>query len=77
MKWALLSDIHANLQAMDACMAHAHAQGVQRFALLGDLVGYGANPGAVVDKAMALAEQGRGTSGIEPNRGRCIGRLDP
>jgi len=58
MKWALLSDIHANLQALDACMAHARSQGAQRFALLGDLVGYGADPGAVVDRAMALAEQG-------------------
>lgn len=58
MKWALLSDIHANLQAMDACMAHARSQGAQRFALLGDLVGYGADPGAVVDQAMAMAEQG-------------------
>ena len=58
MKWALLSDIHANLQALDACMAHARSHGAQRFALLGDLVGYGADPGAVVDRAMALAEQG-------------------
>lgn len=58
MKWALLSDIHANIQAMNACMAHALGQGAQRFALLGDLVGYGANPGAVVDQAMVLAGQG-------------------
>ncbi len=58
MKLALLSDIHANIQAMDACLAHARAQGAQRFALLGDLVGYGADPSAVAQRAMALAQQG-------------------
>lgn len=55
---ALLSDIHANLRAFQACLDHARAQGATRFALLGDLVGYGADPGAVVDRAMDLAAQG-------------------
>lgn len=58
MKLALLSDLHANRQAFDACMAHARAQGAERFALLGDLVGYGAEPRYVVQQAMALAAQG-------------------
>ncbi len=58
MKWALLSDIHANAQALQACMDHARAQGAERFAVLGDLVGYGAHPGEVVDQVMALAAQG-------------------
>lgn len=58
MKLALLSDIHANVRALDACLAHARAQGARRFALLGDLVGYGAEPAAVVDRAMALAQEG-------------------
>ena len=58
MKIALLSDIHANLQALNACMAHAKAQGVDRWALLGDLVGYGGNPQEVVDIAMQLADEG-------------------
>ena len=57
MKLALLSDIHANLQAMQACLAHAQAHGADRFALLGDLVGYGGNPCEVVDLAMTLANQ--------------------
>lgn len=55
---ALLSDLHANLRALDACMAHARAQGAQRFAVLGDLVGYGAEPAAVLDRVMDLAAQG-------------------
>ena len=41
MKLALLSDIHANLHAFEACLAHARDQGAEQFALLGDLVGYG------------------------------------
>ncbi|TFI48197.1 metallophosphoesterase, partial [Diaphorobacter sp. DS2] len=55
MKIALLSDIHANLPAFDACLEHARAHGAQQFALLGDLVGYGADPGPVLDRAMQLA----------------------
>ena len=58
MKLALLSDIHANRQAFEACLAHAHGQGAQQLALLGDLVGYGADPTAVLDQVMALAAQG-------------------
>ena len=58
MKLALLSDIHSNRRALDACMEHARAQGSQRFAWLGDLVGYGADPGYVVQQAMALVADG-------------------
>ena len=58
MKLALLSDIHANLQAFEACLADARARGATQFALLGDLVGYGADPVAVVRRAMAMAESG-------------------
>ena len=49
MRLALLSDIHGNIQALEACLQHARAQQVQAFAVLGDLVGYGANPAQVVD----------------------------
>ena len=58
MKLALLSDIHANIQGFDACLTHARGQGAQQFALLGDLVGYGADPVAVVTRAQALAGSG-------------------
>ncbi len=58
MKLALLSDIHANIQALDACLAHARSQGAQQFALLGDLVGYGADPVAVLERVQALAAEG-------------------
>ena len=58
MRLALMSDIHANMQAFDACLAHARAQQAQRFVFLGDLVGYGADPVAVVDRIMLLTEEG-------------------
>ncbi|HEX4764174.1 MAG TPA: metallophosphoesterase family protein, partial [Usitatibacter sp.] len=58
MALALLADIHSNLEALHACLAHARAAGARRFALLGDVVGYGADPAAVVEVAMALAAEG-------------------
>lgn len=58
MRLALLSDIHANLQALDACMVHARAQRAQRFVFLGDMVGYGGDPAAVVERIMLLTEEG-------------------
>ncbi|MGQ0711859.1 MAG: metallophosphoesterase family protein [Rhodoferax sp.] len=58
MRLALLSDIHSNMQALQACITHARAQQVQRFYVLGDLVGYGADPVAVVERIMLLTEEG-------------------
>ena len=58
MKLALLSDLHANLRALQACLEHARAQGAQQFALLGDLVGYGGEPSQVLNVVMALAQDG-------------------
>lgn len=58
MRLALFSDIHANRQALDACLAHAQKKGAERYAFLGDLVGYGADPAYVVQRVMALAAQG-------------------
>lgn len=58
MKLALLSDLHANLRALRACTDHARGQGADRFALLGDLVGYGPEPAELVDEVMALAAAG-------------------
>jgi diadenosine tetraphosphatase ApaH/serine/threonine PP2A family protein phosphatase len=55
---ALLSDIHANLQALEACLDDAANQGVSRFVLLGDYVGYGGDPVAVLDRVQDLVEDG-------------------
>src|SRR5256885_11971912 len=56
MKLALFADIHSNLEAITACLAHAQALGADRFAFLGDLVGYGADPVAVLELIEAHAE---------------------
>lgn len=58
MRLALFSDIHANLQALEACLEHARVQGARQLAFLGDLVGYGAQPAPVVQRVMELAAQG-------------------
>jgi diadenosine tetraphosphatase ApaH/serine/threonine PP2A family protein phosphatase len=55
---ALLADLHANRQALDACIGDARALGATQFAFLGDLVGYGADPAAAVQTVMDFAAQG-------------------
>lgn len=54
MKHAIISDLHSNLEALERCLMHAVAEGVERYVCLGDIVGYGADPGAVVDKLLNL-----------------------
>lgn len=52
MRILVLSDIHANLEALEACLAAAPAH--DRVFNLGDIVGYGANPNEVADRARQL-----------------------
>jgi diadenosine tetraphosphatase ApaH/serine/threonine PP2A family protein phosphatase len=47
---ALISDVHANLEALQAVLADIRAQGVRRVACLGDMVGYGPDPGPVLEE---------------------------
>lgn len=58
MRTALLADIHSNLEALQACLAHARREGADRFAFLGDLIGYGADPLACLDTIEGLVEDG-------------------
>jgi predicted phosphodiesterase len=46
---ALISDIHANLEALQVVLAHIETQNVDRTICLGDIVGYGPNPVECVD----------------------------
>ena len=55
---ALLADVHANLEALNACLRHAGESGAGRYVFLGDLVGYGADPQAVVDIIARYASDG-------------------
>lgn len=49
MKLALFADVHSNLEALQACLEHARLGGAEEYAFLGDLVGYGADPEAVLE----------------------------
>jgi diadenosine tetraphosphatase ApaH/serine/threonine PP2A family protein phosphatase len=54
-KFAVFSDVHANLEALDAVLAHAERERVAFFLCLGDVIGYGANPNECVDRVRALS----------------------
>lgn len=54
MRYLVLSDIHANLQALETVLADARTRGFDLALVLGDLVGYGADPNAVVDRIREL-----------------------
>jgi predicted phosphodiesterase len=54
MRQAIISDLHSNIQALQACVDHAHGQGATHFACLGDCVGYGADPVPTLDLLMSL-----------------------
>lgn len=55
MRALIVSDIHSNLQAWDAVLADAEsAGGYDVVWFLGDLVGYGADPGACIDRLRGL-----------------------
>ena len=54
MRVLLVSDIHSNLEALDACLAAAPAYDVA--VNLGDIVGYGASPNEVIERSRKLGK---------------------
>ena len=52
MRFAIVSDIHANIQALEAVLKDIERHRVKNIFCLGDLVGYGGNPREVIDLAM-------------------------
>jgi diadenosine tetraphosphatase ApaH/serine/threonine PP2A family protein phosphatase len=58
MRIALISDIHANLPALDACLSAAERLGAGELAFLGDFVGYGPDPEAVIERVRPLVDAG-------------------
>jgi len=70
---AIFADIHANRQAFGACLDWAWAHGAERIVLLGDYVGYGADPEWTVDVVMDLVE--RGAIAVRGNHDSAIGTM--
>lgn len=68
MRALILSDIHGNLDALEAVIAAAPAHDVVWN--LGDLVGYGAQPNEVIDRAQAL-----GSMFVRGNHDRAVSGL--
>lgn len=58
MKFAVLTDVHANREAFQAVLADVAARGADRIVFLGDLVGYGPDPEWCVDKVAGLVAAG-------------------
>ena len=54
MRYLVISDIHGNLPALAAVLRDCPPEAYDRLLVLGDLVGYGADPGAVIDRIRAL-----------------------
>jgi diadenosine tetraphosphatase ApaH/serine/threonine PP2A family protein phosphatase len=68
---AFFADIHANRPAFAACLQAARGRGAERFILIGDYVGYGADPEWTVDTVMELVEQG--ALAVRGNHDQAIG----
>jgi predicted phosphodiesterase len=49
MRIAIISDIHANLEALEAVFSDSKLQNVDEVVCLGDIVGYGANPNECIE----------------------------
>jgi diadenosine tetraphosphatase ApaH/serine/threonine PP2A family protein phosphatase len=67
---AFLSDVHSNIEALRACLAHASDNGADRYVFLGDFVGYGASPDEVVSDIARRA--GEGAIAVKGNHDEAI-----
>ncbi|HEX3506525.1 MAG TPA: metallophosphoesterase family protein [Xanthobacteraceae bacterium] len=68
---ALFTDIHSNRQAFTTCLARARGAGAQQIVLLGDYVGYGADPEWTVNTVMELVD--RGALAVRGNHDTAVG----
>ncbi|MGC4085767.1 MAG: metallophosphoesterase family protein [Vicinamibacterales bacterium] len=55
MRYLVISDIHANLEALEVCLEDAGRRGYDRTVVLGDVVGYGPDPNPVIERIVALS----------------------
>ena len=57
MIYCVFGDVHGNLEALEAVLADAEKQGAERYLCVGDIVGYGADPGPCLERVRALTTQ--------------------
>ncbi|MDH3746049.1 MAG: metallophosphoesterase, partial [Acidobacteriota bacterium] len=57
MRYLILSDIHANVEALEAVLESSKSESVEQVLVLGDLVGYGGGPNEVVDRVRSIANR--------------------
>src|SRR5258707_412398 len=71
MRYLVLSDIHSNIEALEACLQRAKIAGYDSVLCCGDIVGYGPNPVETIDAVRAL-----GGLTIRGNHDRVAAGLD-
>lgn len=74
MRLALLSDIHANQEAFEAVLADLSQRGIDRIAVLGDIVGYGPDPQWCIETVEDLVAGGAWC--LRGNHDRAVGVPD-
>ena len=74
MRLAILTDIHANREAFEAVLADLAIRRIDRLAILGDIVGYGPDPGWCIDKVEELVAGG--AICLRGNHDRAVGIKD-
>ena len=57
LRYCIFGDVHGNIEALEAVLADAVRQAVDRYICVGDIVGYGANPGECVAQVKAVTTQ--------------------
>jgi len=54
MRYAIFSDIHSNLEALEAVIRVAKKEAIDKYLCIGDVVGYAANPKECIEKVRSL-----------------------
>ncbi len=54
MRYAIISDVHSNLEALEAVLGSLEDEKIDGYLSTGDIVGYGADPGPCIERIRAL-----------------------
>ena len=56
MRYGIISDLHGNIEALEATLKSLESENIDKYVCLGDVVGYGANPEECVNRVRGLTE---------------------